>query len=606
VLLVLHAALLAWGDTRHSPTIDEVGHLPAALCHWQTGRFDLYRVNPPLVRVVAALPVLVCRPSIDWRLYPADYRSRQEFEVGREFIGDNGERSFWYFTLARWACIPFSLLGGYVCWRWAGEVFGGVAGLLALALWCFCPNVLAHGQMITPDVGAAALGVAAQYCFWRWLKEPDWGWAYAAGAVLGLAELTKMTWTVLFLLWPLLWLAWRWPQRRTLRRSVWLGQGKQLLCMLALAFFLINAGYGFEGSFERLGDYTFTSKPLSGQPESAPAREPGNRFAGGPLGRILVPFPQAYVMGIDGQKADFEEKYWSYLGGDWRKGGWWYYYLYGLAVKVPLGTWLLALLAVGLACGRGSYRAPWRDELTLLAPAVVILALVSSQTGFNHHLRYVLPVFPFAFILISRVGLAAARGAKTVAAIGAAALAWSVVSSLLVYPHNLSYFNELVGGPTHGGEHLVDSNLDWGQDLLELRRWLAEHPEARSLGLVYFGGFDPVAAGLEFTLPPPGPVTGSDRVGPGAVTLGPRPGWFAVSETILRGYGFGVFDGKGGRIWLEGPGYAYFQHFRPVARAGYSIVIYSITAEEANRVRTELGLPPLPTPEVANNRPAAQ
>lgn len=173
-LLVVHGGLLAWGASRHSPSIDEVAHLPSGLSHWELGRFDLYRVNPPLVRLLAALPVLGTEAKTDWRRFSDDYkRSRPEFAIGRDFIAANGSRSFWYFTIARWACIPLSFLGAYICFRWARELYGCLAGYLALALWCFCPNILGHAQMITPDAGAAALGVAACYLFWHWLGQPS-------------------------------------------------------------------------------------------------------------------------------------------------------------------------------------------------------------------------------------------------------------------------------------------------------------------------------------------------------------------------------------------------------------------------------------------------
>src|SRR5579875_349562 len=179
LILFVHAGLLAWGAYRHSPTFDEVGHLPAGISHWKLGKFDLYCVNPPLVRMVAALPVLAARPHLDWR--PFDPHTRSEFSIGKAFIAANGQRIFWLFTLARWACIPFSLLGGYLCWRWACELFGSPAGLVALTLWCFGPNILAHGQLITPDVGAASLTIAAAYTFWHWLKDPRWQKALASG-----------------------------------------------------------------------------------------------------------------------------------------------------------------------------------------------------------------------------------------------------------------------------------------------------------------------------------------------------------------------------------------------------------------------------------------
>jgi hypothetical protein len=198
-IMVVHAILLGWGAWRNSFTWDEVGHLPAGISHWQLGRFDLFRVNPPLVRMVGSLPILAAKPKTDWRAYDDRPGHRAEFDVGKRFLELNGVRSFWLLTLARWTCIPFSLLGGWVCFRWAGELYGERAGLLALVLWCFSPNVLAHGQLITPDVAAAALGVSAAFLFWRWLKRPSWDRTLAAGLLLGLTELAKTTWIVLFL-----------------------------------------------------------------------------------------------------------------------------------------------------------------------------------------------------------------------------------------------------------------------------------------------------------------------------------------------------------------------------------------------------------------------
>ena len=276
------------------------------------------------------------------------------------------------------------------------------------------------------------------------------------------------------------------------------------------------------------------------------------------------------MRGIDLQKWDFERKMWSYLRGEWRLGGWWYYYLYALAIKVPLGTWGLGLLALGVGLfGRG-YAASWRDELVLLAPAAVVLALVSSQTGFSHHLRYVLPVFPFAFIATSRIARAVELGHWKLVSIGGAALLWSVGSSLGHYPHSLSYFNELAGGPRHGHEHLVDSNIDWGQDLLYLEGWLDGHPEARPLGLGYrLPCIDPCITGIEHTLPP---------------RDAPAPGWYALSVGTIR---------------HRTRDYEYFLHFEPVAMAGYSIYIYHVTLDEANRVRRKLGLPELQDPSAS-------
>ena len=468
---------LAWSAARHSPGVDEPAHLVAGISHWRFGHWDLYDANPPLVRMVAALPVVVARPTVDWTRTPPAPAARPEFGIGRRFMELNGERSFLFLSMARWACIPFTLLGACVCWRWARELYGPAAGVLAATLWCASPNIIAHAPAITPDAGAAAMGIVAAYAFWHWLRSPTWGRALAAGAVLGLAELTKTTWVILFPLWPVLWLVWWWPGWSAVSRCAWRRQATQLSALLILALYVLNCGYGFEGSFKQLGDYRFGSQALGGyEDRTGPRGEGRSRFVGTFLERVPVPLPENYVLGVDCVEWELERGRISYLRGQWRVGGWWYYYLYALAIKVPLGTWVLALLALSVSlCLRG-YSASWRDELLLLAPIVVILTLVSSQTGYNHHLRYVLPIFLSAFIWMSKVARALPLENRKLAIVGGLALVWSVGSSVLVYPHSLSYFNELAGGPTCGHAHLggagADSNIDWGQDLLYLKRWL--------------------------------------------------------------------------------------------------------------------------------------
>jgi hypothetical protein len=392
LLVFVHVGLVAWGASRHSPTWDEPGHLVAGIGHWQFGTYDLMRVNPPLVRMVATVPVLVAGPKSDWSSYDASVGVRSDRLIRRDFIEINGRRAFWFHTLARWACIPLSLLGAYICFRWARELYGRLAGILALALWCFSPNVIAHGQLLTPDAGATAMGVAAAYCLWRWLGRPTWKRAVAAGVVLGLAELTKMTWIVLFGLWPVLWIVYRLagqqpgegPHPDPLPKGEgaagenaecrmqnaeggWARHGWQMAVILLLGLYVLNLGYGFEGSFQRLGDYGFVSEALGGpidEGQGRRGREVRNRFEGTWLACVRVPVPKNYLMGIDLQKSDFENKMSSYLRGEWRMGGWWYYYLYALAIKEPLGTWVLVFLAAGVSLWRGgNSRSPHPSPL---------------------------------------------------------------------------------------------------------------------------------------------------------------------------------------------------------------------------------------------------
>lgn len=505
-LLITHAALLAWSATRHSPTVDEVAHLPAGIAIWHYGRFDLYRVNPPLVKTLAALPVVLSRPTTDWRKWNQRPGGRSAWIVGRDFIAHNKPAVFWYFTLARWACIPLSLIGAYVCYRWGAELYRPAAGILALTLWCFCPNVLAYGALILPDVGAATMGVLAAYSFWRWLRRPELPWALAAGCGLGAALLTKMTWIILLALWPILWSMWVFVGRRSrLDSSSW-RSAAQLALILAMGLYLLNLGYGFQGSFRRLGDYIFFSKTLAGSEAFDPSRQVGsNRFSGTWSGALPVPLPEAFVTGLDYQRHDFDVGKWSYLRGEFRYGGWWYYYIYALLVKVPLGVWTLFAIAIWITL-RGSLSAEsWRNEMVLLAPGLSVLAVVSAETGFTIFLRYVLPLFPFVFVWLGKVAVSAVQ-ARKLAAITGVSLLWFANSSLWYYPHGMSYFNELAGGPNGGPDHLLDGNIDWGQDLLHLKQWSQWNRQARPLHVAFYGQVDPRHADVRFELPPRAPL----------------------------------------------------------------------------------------------------
>ena len=574
VLLLLHAALLGFSSSRHNPTIDEAGHLVAGLSHWSFGRFELYNVNPPLVRMCAALPLLATDYHEQWAA--AKQFSRPEFDLGREFISANAESSVWLFALCRCALIPFSLLGGGVCWIWARELYGRECGTVALCLWCFSPNVLAYGQLIVPDMAATALGVTAWYLFWQWLKAPSRDSALLASLALGILQLTKMTWLILFPVWPITWLGYRLASGskgstiRPLRK-----EGGQLVMIAAGAIGILNLGYGFEQSFQRLDQFEFRSDALTGNRGDADTPCASNRFRGTWLGGLPVPLPANYLRGLDTQRLDFESKLWSYLRGSWRRGGWWYYYLYALAIKVPLGAWCALGLATVLTVYRPSYFTQARDEAFLLAPAVAVVAFVSTQTGFNHHIRYVLPAFPFMMIFASKVARAA-KGHRAVRALTSVALTWSVVSSLSVYPHSLSYFNGLAGGPKGGHSHLLNSNVDWGQDILFLRRWLQRHPEVQLAGLAYEYQkiFDPAVVGIGAPKPPVDVRWARLDVNKD-VEVGPRPGWYAVSVSLLHDRMHG-FD--------------YFNEYGPDSRAGYSILIYHLSMGEANRVRRKLGL----------------
>ena len=509
---------LSYSSVVHSPTIDETAHLPAGLSHWELGRFELYAVNPPLVRMMASLPVTFFNPEVSWQQYSRHIAGRSEFKVGRDLVGRNGSRTIRLYAIARLALLPISLCGGFLCLVWGRVLTGTVAGIVAATLFCVSPTVLANASMITPDVGSAVFGGWALYRISRWDRSHGWDDAVSAGLLLGLALLTKFT--CLFLCASLAVALVSFgrvckekPQsfRKPILQSVIIGM---------LAIYIVNVGYCFDGSGTRLGQFSFVSNDLKRSDD----RAKGNRFAGTPLAMIPVPLPRCYVLGIDTQKRDFERGYRSYLMGEWKHGGWWYYYLVGFLVKEPIGFQLL--LYVSILHGLWNWKR-WtpqsiREWSFIVVPPLLIFSLVSSQTGFNHHMRYVLPAYPFLFIIAART-VTLGRFWKW---FSYAMLTWQAAAVLWFAPHWMSYFNEAAGGPKNGHAWLVDSNIDWGQDILMLKWWQDEHPEVEELHSAVFTMFDPADIGLKYKLPPPY-IAGRPDIVDQDGRRGPQPGWYA-------------------------------------------------------------------------------
>ncbi len=515
--LAFHVGLLAYAATLHSPTLNEPGHLVAGLVNWKYGRFEVYNVNPPLVHYLAALPVVLSTYDGELQGFFDSPGGRPEFRMGANFIAANKSRSMWLMTLSRWACLPFSVLGALVCFFWACDLWKSrVAGVVSLWVWCFEPFLVGHAELITPDVAATSIGMCTVYCFWRWTKNEKWSWAIASGVFLGLSLSTKLTWVVFLPLLPLLFFVKEiLPEKNDSVQSFHV-RLVQLTVILVLGIYLLNMVYQFDGVFKKLKDYDFVSQSLSGH---VSVDSVGNRFRHSLLGEVPVPFPEQFVMGIDAQKKDFE--YYvrpSYLRGEWRYGGWWYYYLLGAFIKTSHGFHSLILLAVAEILRRllsrdqqknhAEISGRFGDFCFLVIPALVVFVLVSSQVGFNHHVRYVLPVCGFLIVFAGGAGrLIDFRYNSSKALLGIVLVRVCLLASLFmiplnlirVFPHQIGFFNEVAGGAMQGHRLLLHSNIDWGQDFLFLDHWVKSRAIKRPLHVVGFEGYQVENLGVSCT-----------------------------------------------------------------------------------------------------------
>jgi 4-amino-4-deoxy-L-arabinose transferase-like glycosyltransferase len=561
-------ALLAVGSMREkSAVFDEGAYLPAGYTHWKFRDFRLTPEQPPLAKLLAAAPLLFTDVTVHeddaWAL-------RRPWDFGRNFLyawNDAGRLLF----RARLAIVALGAALALAVFWWTRLHWGRPAAALALLLCVLSPDVLAHGQIVTMDLGVTLFIFLAVAAFERLTERATPLRLLAAGLATGAAFATKSS---AFLLLPILGALaartalasepWRVSLGPLGSRSVETRAGRALhLCgffaaIAALALAVLWACYLFQPR-------------LSPDPDVAAAFEWERNWPQGPVAGAAASvargsglLPEAYVFGVLKVFAHAEGRP-AFLAGERSDAGWWRYYPATIALKTPLALFALLLLAL---LTRPAPRAPPRASWFLWLPPLLYLLLAASRPINIGH-RYVLPLYPFLFVAAGRAAAWAFGQGRPAAArwLLAALAAVYAQAALRVHPHYLAYFNELAGGPSNGYRYLVDSNLDWGQDLEGLASWLRENPVGR-IKLAYFGSADPRYYGIDCDLlpgymaPPPPQVT--RRVRPGDVV--------AVSATILQG------------LYAEPamqPLFARLRATAPLAVVAHTIFVYRVEFEWA-------------------------
>lgn len=580
-IILLHLLLVIFSNFSHSPNNDEVGHLAAGVSHWKLGRFDLYVVNPPLVRLIASAAILPTRPSLDWHHYSTRSGERKEIEVGRDFVTINKDRILWLYGLARTACAPFSVIGALAVYRLALGLYGVNAACAASALWCLSPSILAYASTLNPDVPAAAFFALLMAELLDWVKFPSTTRALRIGVVSGLALSTKLTFVLLLpLLLPLvMFIRTRHSSPQTPSATILVHAG----LVAGVALLLLNSAYFWHDVGRPLSEVHWESDLMR---RLTAAQTPGkasdaNDGESSLVQSIQMPLPRSFLQGIDIQRRDFELGYTGYLMGEFKHGGWWHYYAIALITKETLPFLFLLLTSLCVMPFGSSTRN--LDEIVVLIAAVVTWVVVSAHASINLHARYMLPAYPLLFVLAA--GAVARRMALRRLWPGLLACQAAVV--LYFAPHWMSYFNVLAGGPTRGHYWLLESSIDWGQDLSLLRDWQLRHPQVANLHCALHTVVDPRDFGIAFTLPPTFKSGRPDITAPSG-KRGPHAGTYAISVSHLRGVNASVPDGCGG--WHHSDGhFAYFREcFTPADMVGYSIYIYRVSEDQAAEARQML------------------
>lgn len=590
-LCIAYTILLIVPAVTHSATIDEPARLNAGLSYWKLGRLELYCVNPPLSTLVACAPVAMSRawPVFDEpALWPAN---RFEFEAGRQFFAKDSVAAIRLLCIARLTTIVLSVGGLLMTYQYGKEAFGRRSGLMGAALWCLSPWMLGHGSLLTADVPSASAGVLAVFWLRRWFYRPGIANAACLGFAAGIAISTKFTWFVAFPLTAASFLVVGRLARQRFGTPV-LQTASTLTMAIVIAFLVVNLSYGFDRSFRQLGDVDFVSQMLGGPKFNG---QSGNRFVGTWLESLRVPLPQLYLQGIDVQTSDFEPGGMrpSYLMGLWKEDGWHQYYLIGLLIKAPLPILFCLVCCVVLNANRllirksvpsrqfGELGGDGADRFGLecvlvLIPAAVILAMLTLENGFSHHVRYAIPALPFLFVFAgSLVGNSVAT--RTTTRIAVTAIAIQACIMLSMTPHWMSYFNVIAGGPAAGHRWLGDSNIDWSQDCIRLAKWQQKHPECQPMYTALFASVDPAIHGVNMNpVPAEMLIERSERFQ--RFDTPAVPGYYAVSTVSLLGDRWFNFDGRGHGFYswgLKGN----FSEREAIDTVGASIQIFHVQVE---------------------------
>lgn len=536
-----------------SPTIDEQNHIARGLAFLRTGNPRLSLEHPPLINTLSALPLLTM-PEL--RL-PTDHPSWERpegwYEFADLFLWQYNEPSVERIVfLARIPIVMLTILLALAGFGLARLMWGRLSALVALVLFLFEPNLLAHGRYSTTDLGGVLFTFIVTILLWRfWQTGVRWSWAntLAVALAMGAAFGSKHSAIAFLGVWLLLAIL---PLYRVAQHPIHAASWRvaQVAVSAMLSLPVVWAIYGFEwGIYDVKPPLAF----LSGVNGPAPTYVAG-------IGQIIS------LTGGAGRP--------SFMLGQFSDSGFVSYFPVAFAVKTPLILLALIGLSAFLLLRLGATR---RKALFLLAASLTFYAL-TMLSALNIGYRHVLPALPYLLVLVS--GLAAqqldwsVRVGKSPAGIPAGR--WLAIfgcmvllaTTLWIHPHYLSFFNQLAGGPQNGYKVLVDSNLDWGQDMIRLRRWMADN-EVAAVNLGWFGTADPDHYGIQYTALP--------GLGREEFFLrwwdvpfdrsAPEPGVYAISASNLQEMPLRV---------EEKTVYAWFRNRQPDDRIGYSILIYDV------------------------------
>ncbi len=463
-LIILQMILVAIIVHGESLTFDEGDHIFAGYMMWHSGDYGLNPEHPPLVKLVATLPLLqenLWLPPLQQRWFKSE-----AYRDGRDFMERNdGPRHRLLFRM-RLAAGVFAVGLSVMVFLMGSKLFGESAGLLALLLVVFEPNVMANSDLVTTDMGVACFFLATIYCFYRYARQPSVIRLLLTGLAAGLTLSAKHSGILLApMLLGLTLVEIACAERRRHKRMAGILSGG-FAAIVVLAVVVLWAFYGFR--------YAARPAGLLMNPTLSEYAAPLTGMNGWVIGHVANwrLLPESYLMGMTDIHYAAQQYPIFLLGHDYAHGVWWYFPV-ALSIKTTLGLIGLEVLAGIALIGRQLRHG--RELAYLVVPGAIYLG-VAILSGMNIGTRHVLFLYPLAALLAAAGVTALAQHSRRWLWIGGGLVAFHVISAMAIFPAEMAYGNEAWGGTANTHKYLSDSSVDWAQQLPHIKQWVDAHP----------------------------------------------------------------------------------------------------------------------------------
>lgn len=548
----------AFGDPGDSGTVDEIAHIPSGYTYDKDGDFRLNPEHPPLAKALAGLPLALNKsikgPETDW-----SWTDINQWEAGWFMLYEAGNNPK---EVLIWSRLPMMLLMvglGLFLFKWARELFGTKVGLIVLTLYAFYPDVLAHGRLVTTDVAAALGYVISIYYFEKVLTKFTWKNVIIASVAFALAQLLKFSAFLLFGILLFMAISKAIIDRKEPKTNFWQEFKRHFKSYFLVSVFsvlLVWAVYiPFVWNTPPSIEHTLIERNLTQDPKTLPFRNFAHKLENNPITRGLG----HYSLGIMLVVARVEGGNKTFIMGHLSdKSIFWYFPVaWLLKTSIPIIILTLVSLATLIFAWPQDKKKKWL--LTVILTPIIVYWAFTLKGSLNIGIRHLMPTVPFVLLWIGyTISWFFNSKFKHTAYYAVAVLVLYMVGSTLYnYPNFIAYFNEATPKDKRY-ERLIDSSLDWGQDLLRLKKYV-DDSGIKSIKVDYFGGSVP-----SYYMP-----QAVERHS----EYGPTTGWLAVSATFYQSSKLvGQQEGKWSYNWLD--------ELKPEKIIGSSILVFNITPED--------------------------